>query len=759
MNAITIQREQLEALSHIDLIALNWQLDWRLTARPNQLAPAGDEWDFWGAMAGRGFGKTRLGAQWLAEQAWNDPEALPRAVIAPTQADVRFVCYEGPAGLINIIPPELVAKYNSTDLIITLVNGAEIRGFSAEKSDRLRGPQHADIWCFVAGTQVAVQGGELPIERVTEGMLVFTRSGLRPVVANAERAAEVGEVVFSNGAKLVGTADHPVYTDLGWMRLDQLKEDDQVCALSVLSGVENGGIDTATAIMSAPTSLSNRSELSGSIARCGRLLTALYQRATTFTTAMRIKVTTTSLISSACRVAPTGPTTSPRRLYLGGTGARFRQSSWPVQVAGSPSHAKPEQQAPSVLHAPRDALTESDVSRGAASTAARGSCPGPETSAVSVVSTWRPLGRQSVYCLKVADEPEYFANGILVHNCDEIAAWPKAEATWDMAMFGLRLGNHPRAAWTTTPKPVPIIARLVKAERTVITKGKTSDNKANLAPTFFRQLKQYEGTTLGRQELDGELIDPKEAGVIRQSWLRLWPAEKRLPEFQWIIMSLDTAFTEATITKGVDGLMAADPTACSVWGVFHHEKRSNALLLDCWQEHLGFPDLIKRVKRELNTHYGDDQDKALIAPMFGSDKPLTSGRKPDMLILEDKGSGISLRQALTRDGIYAYAYNPGRADKLSRLHMVSPVFARRQVWVPESAKLPGQPRTWAMPLIDQLCSYSGPGTTKHDDFVDTVSQCFRVLLDKTIMSTVRKPTEGKEPVVPPPPEYRNPYAA
>ena len=91
--------------------------------------------------------------------------------------------------------------------------------------------------------------------------------------------------------------------------------------------------------------------------------------------------------------------------------------------------------------------------------------------------------------------------------------------------------------------------------------------------------------------------------------------------------------------------------------------------------------------------------------------------------------------------------------------MVSPVFARRQVWVPESAKLPGQPRTWANPLIEQLCSYSGPGTTKHDDFVDTVSQAFRVLLDKTIMSAVRKPTEGKEPVVPPPPKYANPYAA
>lgn len=104
MNAITLQREQLEALSAIDLIALNWQLDWRLTARPNQLAPEGDEWDFWGAMAGRGFGKTRLGAQWLAEQAWNDPG--PYHVIAPTQADVRFVCFEGPAGLNSIIPPQ-----------------------------------------------------------------------------------------------------------------------------------------------------------------------------------------------------------------------------------------------------------------------------------------------------------------------------------------------------------------------------------------------------------------------------------------------------------------------------------------------------------------------------------------------------------------------------------------------------------------------------------------------------------------------------
>ena len=339
-----------------------------------------------------------------------------------------------------------------------------------------------------------------------------------------------------------------------------------------------------------------------------------------------------------------------------------------------------------------------------------------------------------MYCLKVEGEPEYFANGILVHNCDELAAWGKdTEYTLDMLLMGLRIGPRPRLLWTSTPKPTQIVRTLTQPKPgRIIVRGSTYDNEANLAKSFLKNLEKYDGTQLGRQELRGELIDPEESGVIKRSWLRLWPAKKPLPRLDWIIMSLDTAFTEKTLDKKGD----PDPTACSVWGVFSHEKRTNIILLDCWEDHLGMPDLIRRVKREMNTPYGDDEDQALIKPMFGSNKPLTSGRKPDILLIEDKGSGISLRQMLAEAGLEAYAYNPGRADKLSRLHIVSPVFAQRRVWLPESDKHPGKPRTWADPLVTQLCSFTGEGSIKHDDHVDACTQAMRLCLDKGMLSIV-----------------------
>jgi predicted phage terminase large subunit-like protein len=337
--------------------------------------------------------------------------------------------------------------------------------------------------------------------------------------------------------------------------------------------------------------------------------------------------------------------------------------------------------------------------------------------------------------------------------CDELAAWQYAEETWDMMQMGLRLGPKPQVLWTTTPKPREIVRRLTKPqEGRVIVRGSTFDNKANLPQSFFRQLEQYDGTTLGRQELYGELIDPEESGIIKRSWLRLWPADKPLPKLDWIVMSLDTAYTE----KNLDTKGDPDPTACGVWGLFHHEKRTNVILLDCWEDHLGLPDLIRRVKKERNVAYGDDEDGALIKPLFGSHKPMTSGRKPDILLIEDKGSGISLRQMLHEADIEAYAYNPGRADKLSRLHIVSPVFAQKRVWLPESQKHTGKPRTWAEPLVAQLCSFTGDGSIKHDDHVDQTTQALRLMMDKGMLSLVKPAAIDSAP----PPRYKtNPYAA
>ena len=490
---MTIDASVLSRLDERQARFLVWQKRWGKTARPNQVPEVaaslqGKDPQFTecGYLAGRGYGKTRVGAEWLARKVFLDPSGFDSAVIAPTYQDVKFTCFEN--GLLDLIPPELIKAYNKTDMTIEMYNctgGVSlIRGFTAEKPERLRGPQHTRIWA------------------------------------------------------------------------------------------------------------------------------------------------------------------------------------------------------------------------------------------------------------------------------DELAAWPYDDV-WDMAMMGLRLGDKPQVLWTTTPKPKDIIRKLTapKAGRLIVA-GSTYDNKTNLPDSFFDQLQQYEGTTLGRQELYGELIDPEESGIVKRSQFRLWPHDKPLPTFDLVILSLDTAFTEKTMDKRSGD---PDPTACTVWGVFHHEKRNNIMLLDCWEDHLGMPDLIRRVKKEMNIAYGDDGDTALIKPMFGSAKPMTSGRKPDILLIEDKGSGISLRQMLEREGLEAYAYNPGRADKLTRLHIVSPIFARKMVWLPESASHPGRPRNWIDPLLHQLCAFTGPGSIKHDDFVDSTTQALRLCMDKRLLDAVQ--ARKDEMVAPPRKPVTNPYAA
>lgn len=91
--------------------------------------------------------------------------------------------------------------------------------------------------------------------------------------------------------------------------------------------------------------------------------------------------------------------------------------------------------------------------------------------------------------------------------CDELATWADPD-TWDQLLFGLRLGENPQAVITTTPRPTPLIRSLVADKRTVLTRGSSYENRANLAPAFFAKIvSKYEGTRLGRQEISAELLE------------------------------------------------------------------------------------------------------------------------------------------------------------------------------------------------------------------------------------------------------------
>ena len=124
--------------------------------------------------------------------------------------------------------------------------------------------------------------------------------------------------------------------------------------------------------------------------------------------------------------------------------------------------------------------------------------------------------------------------------CDEVAAWRYPEA-WDMLMLGLRLGSDPRVVATTTPKPTALIRRLALDSGTVVTKGTTWENKGNLAPVFLAEIvRRYEGTRLGRQELEAELLDDTPNALWTRDMIEGARVEKA-PQLVRIVVAIDPA--------------------------------------------------------------------------------------------------------------------------------------------------------------------------------------------------------------------------
>ena len=131
--------------------AIALRTDWLETARDKQLQPKFKHY-IWLILAGRGWGKTRTGAQDIALYALRNPNTTC-AVVAPTAGDLRRVCFGGPSGLVNIIPKECLSEskdikgYSSSMSEIRLYNGSKIVGYAASEPERLRGPQFHRAWC------------------------------------------------------------------------------------------------------------------------------------------------------------------------------------------------------------------------------------------------------------------------------------------------------------------------------------------------------------------------------------------------------------------------------------------------------------------------------------------------------------------------------------------------------------------------------------------------------------------------------------
>jgi predicted phage terminase large subunit-like protein len=194
--------------------------------------------------------------------------------------------------------------------------------------------------------------------------------------------------------------------------------------------------------------------------------------------------------------------------------------------------------------------------------------------------------------------------------------------------------------------------------------------------------------SLGTYGVSGQLQQrptPRGGGIIKRDSWQLWPPEDwpdveiAFPQFEYIIASLDTAYTEKKEN---------DFSACTVWGIFSLKGLPKVMLIDAWKERLEFPGLVNKV---LETAYK---------------------RKIDALLIESKASGLSLIQELRRlcreEDFQIIPINPGTQDKIARVYSIQPIFEGGVVYAPD--------RQYSDMVISEFESFP---KGKFDDLVDS----------------------------------------
>ncbi|HEX4395177.1 MAG TPA: terminase family protein [Mycobacterium sp.] len=157
---------------------------WHTAARDDQKIPATGDASVHLYLAGRGWGKSATGSNWLAEQAATNPDT-EWAVVAPTWRDCRKVCIEGQSGILRALLPGELDSCNASDLTVRLTNGSKIYGYSADRPDRLRGANLSGAWIDELASMVHADDlwGEslMPALRIGERPQVVVTTTPRPV--------------------------------------------------------------------------------------------------------------------------------------------------------------------------------------------------------------------------------------------------------------------------------------------------------------------------------------------------------------------------------------------------------------------------------------------------------------------------------------------------------------------------------------------------------------------------------------------------
>jgi len=221
---------------------------------------------------------------------------------------------------------------------------------------------------------------------------------------------------------------------------------------------------------------------------------------------------------------------------------------------------------------------------------------------------------------------------------------------------------------------------------------------------------------------------PAGGGILKVDHIQLWPSDKTLPDFDAVIQSWDTAFTEKT---------TGDPSACTAWGFFSHEGKRCMLLLDAMADTLSYPNLKKQIITDWSNEYGE------------------SKRRADFVLVEQKASGQSVIQDLRVAGIPVRPYNPGKADKITRAHMAAPILETDVVYVMASKVEPKLPVTWARAFVKQMEEFPNAA---HDDLVDTFTQVTIYARDAGLIASLEIEQEDDENDEPEERRQDNPYS-
>lgn len=510
--------------------------EWWWVARPEQIPPPGD-WLVALALAGRGWGKSRAGSEWLTDQIQKHP--VDRAgrptewlVIGETLADTRTICMDGPAGMLSVLDRrKMPHRYKQSPRPMVLFpDGVKVYAEGADDEDVGRGYNASGCWCVAEGEPVVTLRGLVSIESVQPGDLVATTQGWRRVLRSglSGKGAQVLRIHTSQGSVAV-TGDHRIWANGSWVRADQVHVGDTLSSWSskmdtqILchpqpppssSGEESPGSTTSGPGTTTTETGCSCIEPSGSASmesspRATRSITSIEAEVTTPYRTLNFSPSQTIADLLPCNeTMMRGRDTRHQRRFAtasgptGNDGNRVQLSAICAAVPSSVPGCEP--------NAVQTTVDENQP---------------VDTVPVVVLHVEREINPADVFDLVVENVPEFFAGSgrIKIHNCDELAKWPKPYESWYEGILpSLRIDlvdDHPRAFVTTTPKPIKLLIEwLSRSDGTVhVMGGSTFDNADNLSQHVLRELKnRYAGTALGEQELYGKMLDATGGGLFKR---------------------------------------------------------------------------------------------------------------------------------------------------------------------------------------------------------------------------------------------------